>query len=166
MSTLSTSTRLTRATSHTLARKLADNAQSSKLQSKPTKAHKTKGKAHCENEIDDCSSRSKHFNPTPECKTKRQLNICHSPPVQHPNEVLSLQSEDFGKGKVKVIDGETENVVKKAKITKWQPPSWRQQLTNIQAMRVVRDAPVDVMGCDKLSDKDASPEVAFLFYII
>ena len=50
----------------------------------------------------------------------------------------------------------TESASKKIK---WEPTSWKQQLENIKEMRIKRDAPVDVMGCDKLSDHDAHPEV-------
>lgn len=42
---------------------------------------------------------------------------------------------------------------------KWEPTSWKRQLQNIKEMRQTKDAPVDVMGCDKLSDQKADPEV-------
>ena len=47
----------------------------------------------------------------------------------------------------------------KSKKIKWEPTSWKQQLQNIKEMRLKKDAPVDVMGCDKLSDENATPEV-------
>ncbi|XP_012943659.1 endonuclease III-like protein 1 [Aplysia californica] len=40
----------------------------------------------------------------------------------------------------------------------WQPPRWREQLANIIEMRKFRDAPVDSMGCDVISDVLASPK--------
>lgn len=42
---------------------------------------------------------------------------------------------------------------------KWEPPTWRDQLKNIHEMRKNRDAPVDSMGCDVISDVTAKPEV-------
>ncbi|XP_067672023.1 endonuclease III-like protein 1 [Haliotis asinina] len=42
---------------------------------------------------------------------------------------------------------------------KWEPPNWRNQLSNIYQMRSKRDAPVDTMGCDVISDTRAAPEV-------
>ena len=40
-----------------------------------------------------------------------------------------------------------------------EPGLWREQLANIQEMRKHKDAPVDTMGCDVISDQTASPEV-------
>lgn len=40
----------------------------------------------------------------------------------------------------------------------WEPPKWLEQLQNIRKMREKLDAPVDTMGCDVISDKDARPE--------
>ena len=47
-----------------------------------------------------------------------------------------------------------------AKKEKWQPPLWKQQLLNIYEMRRRRDAPVDTMGCDRISDEKAEPRVS------
>lgn len=41
----------------------------------------------------------------------------------------------------------------------WEPPLWREQLKNIYDMRKFRNAAVDSMGCDVISDALASPEV-------
>ncbi|XP_052266156.1 endonuclease III-like protein 1 isoform X2 [Dreissena polymorpha] len=41
----------------------------------------------------------------------------------------------------------------------WKPAVWREQLSNISTMRQQRDAPVDTMGCDVISDVTAAPEV-------
>lgn len=46
---------------------------------------------------------------------------------------------------------------------RWEPPDWRTQLQNINEMRKKRDAPVDTMGCDVISDALASPEVMHLW---
>ncbi|XP_041363106.1 endonuclease III-like protein 1 isoform X2 [Gigantopelta aegis] len=40
----------------------------------------------------------------------------------------------------------------------WEPLNWRQQLKNIREMRRERDAPVDTMGCDVISDHTATPQ--------
>ncbi|KAK3760540.1 hypothetical protein RRG08_022824 [Elysia crispata] len=40
----------------------------------------------------------------------------------------------------------------------WEPPLWREQYANILQMRKFRDAPVDSMGCDVISDVLARPK--------
>lgn len=42
---------------------------------------------------------------------------------------------------------------------KWEPSVWKRQLDNIYEIRQARDAPVDTMGCDVISDNKAPPEV-------
>ena len=54
-------------------------------------------------------------------------------------------------------DDEERSVDKKGK---WEPSAWRSALENIREMRKSRDAPVDTMGCDVISDSRASPEVS------
>lgn len=49
----------------------------------------------------------------------------------------------------------------KLKVVNGEPQLWRQHLTNILEMRKHRDAPVDSMGCDVISDKNASPRVFY-----
>ena len=41
----------------------------------------------------------------------------------------------------------------------WEPPLWSEQLSNIYEMRKERNAAVDSMGCDRISDENAQPEV-------
>ena len=55
------------------------------------------------------------------------------------------------------------DMVSEVKSEKWEPSSWRQQLENINDMRKNRDAPVDTMGCDVISDVQAAPEVCIKF---
>ncbi len=55
----------------------------------------------------------------------------------------------------------TPKVAFATKKEKWMPPNWQKELDNIYKMRSCRDAPVDTMGCDKISDETASPEVRF-----
>ena len=52
-----------------------------------------------------------------------------------------------------------------AKKDKWQPSLWKQQLLNIYEMRRCRDAPVDTMGCDRISDQNAEPKVLVVFRV-
>lgn len=53
-----------------------------------------------------------------------------------------------------------KSTVQESSTTKTKEPSiWKEQLANIKEMRRHRDAPVDSMGCDVISDKQASPEV-------
>ncbi|XP_062566436.1 endonuclease III-like protein 1 [Saccostrea cucullata] len=62
------------------------------------------------------------------------------------------------KVEIKYEESETVDSVKK-ELCNWEPPMWREQLKNIYEMRKNRDAPVDSMGCDVISDALASPEV-------
>ena len=60
----------------------------------------------------------------------------------------------------KKCDSTEEEKSPAAKKEKWQPPLWKQQLLNIYEMRRRRDAPVDTMGCDRISDDKAEPRVS------
>ncbi|XP_064605698.1 endonuclease III-like protein 1 [Liolophura sinensis] len=42
---------------------------------------------------------------------------------------------------------------------RWEPPYWKEQYDNILEMRKHHDAPVDSMGCDRISDEKAEPKV-------
>jgi len=42
---------------------------------------------------------------------------------------------------------------------------WRVHLKNIETMRCERNAPVDVMGCEHISDKSAAPEVSIALLV-
>ena len=68
-------------------------------------------------------------------------------------------SHTYTVSKTGVEDVPVPSTKSETKKMKWEPPSWKQQLQNIKEMRLKKDAPVDVMGCDKLSDEDATPEV-------
>lgn len=52
-----------------------------------------------------------------------------------------------------------EHQITKQESSGWEPPMWREQLKNIYSMRKFRNAAVDSMGCDVISDTLASPEV-------
>lgn len=42
---------------------------------------------------------------------------------------------------------------------RWEPPNWIEQYDNILEMRKQHNAPVDTMGCDRISDEKAEPRV-------
>ncbi|GFS08849.1 endonuclease III homolog [Elysia marginata] len=46
----------------------------------------------------------------------------------------------------------------KTDVAFWEPPLWREHYANILEMRKLRDAPVDSMGCDVISDVLARPQ--------
>lgn len=73
------------------------------------------------------------------------------------------------KEKVEIKYEETEpeqvNSAKKEG-SSWEPSLWRDQLKNIYEMRKSRDAPVDTMGCDVISDTLASPEVKLFRFLL
>ncbi|KER25088.1 hypothetical protein T265_07380 [Opisthorchis viverrini] len=54
--------------------------------------------------------------------------------------------------------GDIENAPPQVKRDCWEPANWRLQLQNITQMRKDRDAPVDVMGCERLADRKADPK--------
>jgi endonuclease-3 len=56
----------------------------------------------------------------------------------------------------------TDVITKKPKIV---VPNWETQLANIQIMRKNKDAPVDSMGCDVISDTKASPALCIMVQV-
>lgn len=54
---------------------------------------------------------------------------------------------------------ESHSLAKRSKSSDWAPEGWREQLDNIKIMRENRDAPVDLMGCERTADMKARPEV-------
>ena len=75
--------------------------------------------------------------------------------TQPGNELIDVKTES---GLVDQAFQQTEE-----KKIKWEPPGWREQLDNIYEMRKHRDAVVDTMGCDRISDVNAEPKVKFRF---
>ncbi|XP_046556598.1 endonuclease III-like protein 1 [Haliotis rubra] len=63
--------------------------------------------------------------------------------------------------KQEAVKDETKSYNREVQVKreKWEPPKWRNQLSNIYQMRSKRNAPVDTMGCDVISDTRAAPEV-------
>lgn len=73
-------------------------------------------------------------------KLKRKLKI----------EKIDIKYEDVKNEIIDSVDIKKE---------KWEPNCWKEQLKNMFEMRKNRDAPVDSMGCDVISDVSAKPEV-------
>lgn len=84
-------------------------------------------------------------------------NSAHDLKKEQPNNI-SIGKKRKGKQEKTEIKYETETSVD-VKKDKWEPTNWRQQLKNMYEMRKNRDAPVDSMGCDVISDVTAKPEV-------
>ncbi|KAL5018429.1 hypothetical protein ScPMuIL_004151 [Solemya velum] len=63
--------------------------------------------------------------------------------------------------KIKSDEDKSSTPVKVSKTLnlKWEPLMWEEQYRHIVMMRKRRDAPVDTMGCDVISDTNAQPEV-------
>ena len=105
------------------------------------------------------SKRTTRSNITVKVKVEHDL----SPPKeseQHAAEKKRLPRKRQINEKVEIKYEETEPVEEVQKKTSdWEPPLWREQLKNIYEMRKYRNAPVDTMGCDVISDTLASPEV-------
>ncbi|XP_046352813.2 endonuclease III-like protein 1 [Haliotis rufescens] len=74
--------------------------------------------------------------------------------IEYEDQKNSSVKQEAAKQKKK-----SDNIEVDVKREKWEPPNWRNQLKNIYQMRSRRDAPVDTMGCDVISDTQASPEV-------
>ena len=98
-------------------------------------------------------------------------------PNRQPSEFFSrsdIPETAAGVKLEKLSDGETANIEKEILSAGcmnndgndagnagkgWEPASWREQLENIREMRKNKDAPVDTMGCTKICDRDAPPQV-------
>lgn len=87
----------------------------------------------------------------PKIKTEQDKNCCKD---SHTNDTIE---EKCVKSEVSKVDHDIDE--SSLKRDKWEPPVWRCQLENINEMRKNRDAPVDTMGCDVISDALASPQV-------
>ncbi|CAH8448170.1 unnamed protein product [Schistosoma turkestanicum] len=66
----------------------------------------------------------------------------------------------------KVSVGDIEDEVVGHMDRKWEPLHWRAQLSNIRKMRESRDAPVDLMGCERLADETEHPKTFRLQVLI
>lgn len=54
-----------------------------------------------------------------------------------------------------------ENLASNIENMKWKPKDWSLKLDNIRKMRSALDAPVDTMGCERLAQTSADPQVRF-----
>ena len=84
------------------------------------------------------------------------------PPNQTHNSIPAPQTNIIPL-KEEVLDPE---LCKQESSHVWEPPLWRQQMANIVQMRQRRDAPVDTMGCDVISDVLAQPQVQAAFFFL
>lgn len=75
----------------------------------------------------------------------------------------AVEQENVTVVKLEAVDGQKQDDGNSQgsgkKKVKWEPVKWKEQLNNVREMRKSRDAPVDTMGCDRISDEKASPEV-------
>lgn len=100
-------------------------------------------------------SRLKENNTTEEVKIEPKKKSVASKLLQQKRKE-EIKSADSQNGH---SDERKEDKIEHTKKLKWEPALWREQIQNIYEMRKERNAPVDTMGCDVISDKDASPEV-------
>ncbi|XP_050394327.1 endonuclease III-like protein 1 [Patella vulgata] len=71
-----------------------------------------------------------------------------------------ILKQEYVEGEDRALDTVLEEMDQNedGKKLKWQPVKWREMLNNIREMRKNRDAPVDTMGCDVISDHKAEPK--------
>lgn len=73
---------------------------------------------------------------------------------------VEIEYEDISKPSVKKENDSPPNCEQHmGPETEEEAALWQIQLANIQEMRKNKDAPVDSMGCDVISDKNASQQV-------
>ena len=99
---------------------------------------------------------SEHFDITSGC----EMSFLDSKARKRDNSHVKIEYEKQEPCLDKKCDSTEEEKSPAAKKEKWQPPLWKQQLLNIYEMRRRRDAPVDTMGCDRISDDKAEPRVS------
>ncbi|KAL3876881.1 hypothetical protein ACJMK2_034663 [Sinanodonta woodiana] len=109
-------------------------------------------------------SQSKYF--SGRCVTRSRKLLGNAGNVSPASVSLTAdaeQAESAGK-RIKrhlSVEYEKESVEEnnEGKERKWEPPRWKEQLNNVFTMRKNRDAPVDTMGCDVISDTTATPQI-------
>ncbi|GFO47672.1 endonuclease iii homolog [Plakobranchus ocellatus] len=71
-----------------------------------------------------------------------------------------IESQNWEGSSIKGEDGyfHVYSSPEKKDVSLWQPKLWREHYANIVQMRKARDAPVDTMGCDVISDYKANPQ--------
>ena len=99
---------------------------------------------------------SEQFDVTSGC----EMSFLDSKARKRDNSHVKIEYEKQEPCVDKKCDSTEEEKSPAAKKEKWQPPLWKQQLLNIYEMRRRRDAPVDTMGCDRISDDKAEPRVS------
>jgi len=79
-----------------------------------------------------------------------------------PKRTREQKSKYFSSGKRRAhlsIELEQSNMPIVSSSIEEEPTSWRDHLRNIELMRQHRDAPVDTMGCGKICDITAEPQI-------
>lgn len=107
--------------------------------------------------LDNTLSHSEN-NLTSKLCRKRTINTIEIEQPFKPDKLYCLKPEHetcTSGGDVKPDGMSDKTIVGKI----WEPLSWKQQMANIKMMRSDRNAPVDTMGCDVISDDKAEPQV-------
>ncbi|XP_044005403.1 endonuclease III-like protein 1, partial [Aphidius gifuensis] len=77
--------------------------------------------------------------------------------ILEPKKKTTLQKPIKIKYDEDIVDDDDDD--DKTTDNKWEPNNWKETYELIKEMRKNNTAPVDEMGCDKCSEKDASPEI-------
>lgn len=141
------SKRLTRS----LASKLGRNLAQSPLKRKSVKLELSSSNLKKCIDSQDVS-KVHHSNNNNNCQIKEESQKRNYVKIEYEAEskaVLLEKSEYFQN-----VEDERE-----VKQKRWEPQLWKTQYENILTMRKDYNAPVDTMGCDKISDEKAEPNV-------
>ena len=102
--------------------------------------------------INECANSGRQFR----CK-KRHVKVEYDNDHRGDNGTNLQNTESQNEIKAETSSGDNEK--QEMKKVKWEPEHWKQHLENIYEMRKFRNAPVDTMGCDRISDLKAEPQV-------
>jgi hypothetical protein len=142
--------RVTRSSARTLAAKLTTKCRQTSKTDTSSQFTRT---VHVRHHIKvECDSEVTSGSPDKCSSQKRQANDIQTQSNQPETQTV-------------LPDGRV-NLIANAKKIKWEPACWRELLRNIEVMRQQRDAPVDTMGCDKICDDSALPEVSQLSVLL
>ena len=76
--------------------------------------------------------------------TQNVATEVHVPPAKKIRKKIVVQAADE--------NARASTSKEEAQVSSWKPGNWPKTLQNIREMRKNRDAPVDVMGCEKHGD--------------
>eukprot|EP00927_Polykrikos_kofoidii_P056818 TRINITY_DN50903_c0_g1_i1.p1 TRINITY_DN50903_c0_g1~~TRINITY_DN50903_c0_g1_i1.p1 ORF type:complete len:300 (-),score=73.04 TRINITY_DN50903_c0_g1_i1:66-965(-) len=80
----------------------------------------------------------------------------HAPTSQRRKTSGSAVRQVVRKEKLKMVGGVHKNLQSKGIAKRKPPATWRAHYPIIKALRTIRDAPVDTVGCERLADPKAS----------